>query len=165
MGKTEAIKQQAEELLKVLDLSYASVSVREAEEKAFRVEIEGENLGILIGFHGENLASFQIILGLLLAKKMGEWVRVVVDVGGYRTEREEHLRELAIRTAERARFLDSPITLSPMPAHERRMVHLAVAEIPGVISESVGEGWERRVVVKPDHEEKSPQSAPMKDAL
>ncbi|MDP2874186.1 MAG: R3H domain-containing nucleic acid-binding protein [bacterium] len=153
MEKTEAIKQQAEELLKVLDLNYASVGVREAEEKAFRVEIEGENLGILIGFHGENLASFQIVLGLLLAKKLGEWVRVVVDVGGYRTEREEHLRELATRTAERARFLDSPITLSPMPAHERRMVHMAVAEIPGVASESVGEGWERRVVIKPDHEE------------
>jgi len=153
MDKTEAIKQQAEELLKALDLSYASVGVREAEEKAFRVEIEGENLGILIGFHGENLASFQIVLGLLLAKKLGEWVRVVVDVGGYRTEREEHLRELATRTAERARFLDSPITLSPMPAHERRMVHMAVAEIPGVASESVGEGWERRVVIKPDHGE------------
>jgi spoIIIJ-associated protein len=103
----------------------------------------------IIGYHGEGLSGLQLFLNLAAHKKLGEWRRILVDIGGYRREREQKLYELAQRTADRVRFLQTPVTLNPMPAFERRLVHLALTGDDTIETESVGEGWERRVVVKP----------------
>ena len=147
-NKIDLIKDCALDVLAKISLGGGEVTVTE-EEDAFKVAIIGEDLGVLIGFHGENIAAFQTVLGLLVAKRLGEWLHLGVDVGGYRADRESKLRDLAVRTSERVRFLQTSVTLAPMPAFERRLIHLAVSEIEGVVSDSIGEGWQRRVVVKP----------------
>ena len=151
MGEEDKIKivtEAVKELLGKLGLS-ADIAVAEGEEKSFQVDINGEDLGALIGYHGETLSSLQLFLNLLVHRKIGEWRRVLVDIGGYRKEREQKLFDLAQRTADRVRFLQTPVTLTPMPSFERRLVHMALGEEEGVETESEGEGWERRVVVKP----------------
>lgn len=151
MGEEDKIKiitEAVKELLGKLGLS-ADVVVAEGEEEGFKVDINGEDLGALIGYHGETLSSLQLFLNLLTHRKIGEWRRVLVDIGGYRKEREQKLFDLARRTADKVRFLQTPVTLTPMPAFERRLVHMALGEEGGVKTESEGEGWERRVVVKP----------------
>jgi len=150
LEKIDLIKQEALALLDKLGLPGAALEIK-GEGEGFQIDVRGENLGILIGFHGETLLAFQAILTLLVARKSEGWLHLRVDVEDYRAERETKLRELATRTAERVRFLDTPVTLAPMPAFERRLVHMVAAEIPGVVSESTGEGWQRRVVIKPEH--------------
>ncbi len=151
MGEQDKIKivtDAVNELLGKLGLA-ADVAVAEGEEESFQIDINGENLGALIGYHGETLSSLQLFLNLLTHHKIGEWRRVLVDIGGYRKEREQKLFDLARRTADKVRFLQTPVTLTPMPSFERRLVHMALGEEEGVETVSEGEGWERRVVVKP----------------
>lgn len=144
--KEKFIKELLEEVLRRLGVT-ATVSVV-PEEDRFKVEILSENLGLLIGYHGEVLSSLQLFLSLAAYNKFGEWVSLIVDAGGYRKEREERLKGLAQRAIDKVRFLAQPIELPPMSPHERRIIHLTVSEQEDVLSESVGEDRERRVVVK-----------------
>ena len=146
--KTKIIEELTKEALEKIGVA-AGVVVVENEEGGFKADICGEDLGALIGFHGEGVSSLQLFLNLAVHKKIGEWRRVLVDIGGYRRERERKLFDLARRTADRVRFLQTPVTLTPMPAFERRLVHVALGEDNDIETESTGEGWERRVVVKP----------------
>jgi spoIIIJ-associated protein len=113
------------------------------------IDVEGEDLGLLIGRRGETLAAFQYLVNLLLARRSGTRVVVGVDVGGYRRRREEWLRNLALRMAERVRSTGQSITLEPMPPSERRIVHLALANHPDVLTVSIGEGESRKVAITP----------------
>ena len=143
------IEQLARELLGRMGIAVDTLGVEE-EGESFKVEISSkEDSGILIGYLGENLDSFQRILSFLCYKTMGEWRKILVDVEGYREVRRERLESLAVSAARRAKFFQDPVTLPPMSSFERRIVHLKVAEIPGVWTESVGEGRERRVVIYP----------------
>ena len=146
--KIKMIEELTQEVLQKLGVT-AKISVFPNEDKCFKIDISGDDLGALIGFHGEGLSALQLFLNLAVHKKIGEWQRVLVDVGGYRQEREQKIYELAQRTADRVRFLQTPVTLTPMPAFERRLVHIALAGDKTVETESVGEGGERRVVIKP----------------
>ncbi len=146
--KVKIVEEVVKEVLEKIGIA-AGIAAAEDEDGSFKVDISGEDLGALIGYHGETLSSLQLFLNLLVHRKIGEWRRVLVDIGGYRKEREQKLFDLAHRTADRARFLQTPVTLAPMPSFERRLVHLALANEEGVKTESVGEGWERRVIVKP----------------
>lgn len=151
MDKTDTVgivTEAAEGLLARVGVA-AEVKVAEADEGGFKVDIRGKDLGALIGYHGETLSSLQLFLNLLLYQRTHEWSRVLVDIEGYRQEREQKLFDLASRTADRVRFLQTPVTLPPMPAFERRLIHLALSHEKGVGTESTGEGWERRVIVKP----------------
>jgi len=142
------VKSKIEGLLQNLDVP-ATATVKAGEEDVIEVNISGQDLGVLIGYHGEGLAAIQLFLSMALFRELGEWARLYVDIEGYRQEREEKVRSLAQRTAQKARFLSVPIALSPMPPFERRLVHLVIAQIEGVVSESEGTGWERHVVIKP----------------
>lgn len=145
--KLEIIKETIREFLHKLGVE-AEVTVS-CEEGTFLVDIGGNELGILIGYHGETLLALQLILRLILHKKLGEWTQVVVDVGGWRKAREESLRRLAERIAERVKFTGEEQALPPMSAFERRIVHLALSRYSDVTTESEGEDEERKVVVKP----------------
>jgi spoIIIJ-associated protein len=140
-----------EELLKRLGVT-AEVSVLETgdeEDKIITVNINGDDLGVLIGYHGEHLSAIQTILALMVFQKTGERKTVIVDAGGYQGEKVARLEDIAIRAAEKARFLASPVALPPMSSYERRIVHLKVEQLEGVLSESEGEGWDRHVIIKP----------------
>jgi len=112
-----------------------------------RLDIKGEDLGILIGRRGQTLACLQYLVRLMVAHHLKEWVSIVIDVEGYKQRRSEALQALASRLAEQVRAKGIPFTLEPMPAFERRIVHLALADRPDVTTQSVGIGEARRVVI------------------
>ncbi len=151
------IEESAEELLQKLQID-AKVEVVEGEEDLYTVNVATSESGLLIGFHGETLSSFQVVLGLIVyrrsrradaAKKVGEWVKLIVEVGDYRAKRAEQLTAMAGAYANQAISTGLPVVLPPLPPSERRVVHIALQERPDVESVSEGEGNQRRVVVKP----------------
>jgi spoIIIJ-associated protein len=130
----------------------ATVVAREPEEdKGLPVvlDVEDEDLGILIGRQGETLRDLQYVTRLIVSRKLQRWVNVFVDVGGYKKRRERILTELAERMAQRVIAEGRPVTLEPMPPHERRIVHIALREHRSVTTESTGEGRRRKVVILP----------------
>jgi spoIIIJ-associated protein len=122
------------------------------EDGTMYVDVEGEDEGdaaILIGRHGQTLESLQDLTRLVVAKRTGERCRVVVDVEDYRRRRRDRLVALAREVARRVQRTRREEELEPMNAYERKVVHDAVAEIPGVTSTSRGEDPDRRVVIRP----------------
>jgi len=113
------------------------------------IDVLGQDLGMLIGRRGEHLAQLQYLVNLLLNRRVETWTRVVLDVEGYRTRREESLIVLAERVARQVARSRRPIVLEPMPPNERRIVHLALRGNPEVATESSGEGAARRITVQP----------------
>jgi spoIIIJ-associated protein len=111
------------------------------------LDIEGDDLGILIGRRGSTMAALQYLLNLMVTRKFKQHAPFAIDVDGYRQRREESLRELAFRMAERVRATGRSVTLEPMPPNERRIVHLALAKDPTVGTSSVGEGDSRKVAI------------------
>jgi len=141
------VKLTTEELLSHLGV-VGIVSVDTDETGAYRVHIETEETGLLIGFHGQTLESFQIILGMMVGKALGSWQRVYVNVGDYRQKREEALMYMAQHAAEKALATGIPVELSRLSPSERRVIHLTLSGDERVATESVGEGNNRVLVVK-----------------
>jgi len=108
---------------------------------------EKEALGALIGRKGERLSALQHLVNLMLSRRMGTWTRVLVDVEDYRGRRERQLADLATRAAEQVRQTGQMLQLEPMSALERRWVHLALRDVEGVTTRSIGEEPMRRVVI------------------
>jgi spoIIIJ-associated protein len=133
----------------------ATVVVRDATDNnglPVVLDVEGDDLGILIGRQGETLRDLQYVTRLIVSRKLQRWVNLLVDVGGYKRRRERVLTELAERMAERVAAEGRPLTLEPMPPHERRIVHLALRDHDSVTTESTGEGRHRKVVILPTTE-------------
>lgn len=135
-------------LLILMGFKDAKVDCSQNEE-VINVAIDCENPGILIGFKGETIFSLQLILSLMIYKKLNKWQRIVVNVADWREKREETLKALALSTAEKVKLSGQSSYLNHLNAAERRVVHMVLADHPDVITESEGEGYERRLVVKP----------------
>ena len=146
-GTLEEAKGVLEELLRLMEVP-GSVEIATGGETA-RLNVRGSDLGVLIGRRGEKLASLQHIVNLIVAKKEGEYHRIAVDVENYRGRREEQLRDVADRAAKRVLQTGKIIQLEPMPAIERRIVHMALVENPKVRTQSVGVEPNRRIVILP----------------
>lgn len=114
------------------------------------IDIMGRDLGLLIGRRGDNLSQFQYLVNLLVNRQIDEWVRVIVDVEGYRVRREESLIGLAERVGRQVARHRRAISLEPMPPNERRVVHLTLQNQPDVSTDSSGEEPQRRVTVLPN---------------
>jgi spoIIIJ-associated protein len=130
----------------------AVVEVAAGETSRLNVVAQGEDrdaLGALIGRKGERLSALQHLVNLMLSKEMGSWTRVLVDVEDYRGRRERQLRELADRAAARVMETGKMLQLEPMPALERRWIHLTLRDHAGVATQSIGEEPNRRVVLVP----------------
>lgn len=113
------------------------------------LDIDGDDLGMLIGRRGETLASLQFMVNLITGKMLHRWTRITVDVSGYRVRRQELLKGLALRMAEHVRQTRQPIALEAMPANERRIVHVALTDHPYATTQSMGEGEDRKVIIMP----------------
>lgn len=113
------------------------------------LNIEGDDLGILIGRRAETLSAIQYLTRLMVNHRMHRWVNVVVDVEGYRARREEQLARLANRMADRAVSSGKTVSLEAMPPNERRIVHITLRDNLLVTTESVGEGDHRKVTIIP----------------
>lgn len=148
MEPSEQIKNIAVELLETLSIE-AEVTVTPDESGAFRVHIETPETGLLIGFHGQTLESFQILLSLIVGKTLGTWEKVYVNVGDYREKREEALMYMAQRAADRAIMSGRPVELSRLSPSERRVIHLTLSGDERVMTESTGEGKERKLIISP----------------
>ncbi len=122
----------------------------EQDEPTLVLDIQGNDLSTLIGRRGETLDGLQYLMRLLVAKELGHYLHVVLDVEGYKAHRAQMLRQLAQRMAERVATTHKPAALEPMPANERRIVHLTLRDHPQVRTESVGMGDNRKVTIIPN---------------
>jgi spoIIIJ-associated protein len=143
----EEAKSVLEEMLRLMDVP-ASVEIGMGRESS-KLNVQGSDLGVLIGRRGEKLAALQQIVNLIVAKRAGQWHRITVDIENYRGRREEQLHDVAARAAKRVTDTGKIIQLDPMPAAERRIVHLALVDNPKVRTQSVGVEPNRRIVILP----------------
>jgi spoIIIJ-associated protein len=143
----EKVSEILENILGYLGLE-GSFEIEEKEDGVF-ISIDAVDPGILIGRNGETLASLQLLLNLIASRQMPgeELKRVVVDVSSWRKSKEEELASKAKMWADKVAESKEPMELAPMPAWQRRIVHMAVEETAGVKSESIGEGQDRRLVI------------------
>jgi spoIIIJ-associated protein len=150
----ETAQETVRELVSLMGLT-AQVTCRwgEAEDpdqpRPLLVDIRGDDLSLLIGRRGESLSALQYLTRLIVGKEVGSYAPIMIDVEGYRARRERQLRQLARRMAEQAIERGRTIALEPMPAAERRIIHLELREHARVYTESVGEGDQRKVTVIP----------------
>jgi spoIIIJ-associated protein len=117
------------------------------DERMLLVDIQGKDLSILIGRRSETLNALQYISSLIISKELNRWVPLLVDVQGYRSRRDRQLRQLGRRMAEQAIQTGKRQVLEPMPANERRVIHLELRDHPQVITESTGEEPYRKVTI------------------
>ncbi len=152
----ETAKGTLEKLLELLELP-AVVTLSEeftvidddGNASSIGLNIEGEDLGILIGRRGQTMVSLQHIVRLIVSHQTEERLPIVLDVEGYKQRRCEGLRALAMRLADQVKNRKMPFTMEPMTAFERRVIHLALADHPDVMTESTGVGNARKVVISP----------------
>jgi spoIIIJ-associated protein len=154
----EEVVAATEFLEDVLELAgvAAVVTVREPETAADGLgrasavlDIEGEDLGLLIGRRGSTIAALQYIVNVMITRRQGNRVLVTVDAEHYHRRREDTLRALARRMADRVHNSRRSLTLEPMPAAERRIIHLELSDDDDVETGSVGMGDERKIVIRP----------------
>jgi len=147
-------RETVEELLEKMSV-YAQVSARMGEPDDFHsrapllVDIRGDDLSILIGPKAETLNALQYIASLIIGKEIGRSVPLVVDVEGFRARRSQQIRHLARRMADQAMKTGRRQVLEPMPAGERRLVHIELRNHPDVTTESIGEDPRRKVTIIP----------------
>ncbi len=149
-GEEEDVDPIADLLFDVLDILDLDAEIElEEREDHVRYHIEGQDLGVLIGRHGQTLEALQFLVGVINARKQLVDYRVIIDVEGYRDRREKQLRDLARRKAQQACREGKRIVLDPMPPVDRRIIHMALANSTSVKTYSEGEEPERCVVIAP----------------
>ena len=155
-GSAAAVANEA--LNRILQAAGVSVSrtLRAANDPEVGgpvIDLSGEDSGLLIGRRGQTLQSLQFLVNLIVRNKYGEGVRVVLDVENYRGRRETSLREMATKVASRVVQTSRSITLEPMTPADRRIIHTTLTDHPGVTTESMGVGDDRKVNVIPKQRE------------
>ena len=145
----DTARQVLSDILHAMGIS-ATVDVTGSGDEGVPVtlNIEGDDLGVLIGRRGQALSSLQYLVRLIVAEKLKKWVSVNVDVDWYKKRHYEALKKLALRLAEQVAKRRRPITMEPMPPDERRIVHITLADDPDVMTQSTGDGDGRRVVIQ-----------------
>jgi spoIIIJ-associated protein len=142
-------KEVLEKILEHLDLAAKVEILRTADtEMPLTLNIEGDDLGALIGRRGQALADLQYIVRLIVSENFKKWVPINIDIAGYKKRRYESLRNLAFRLADQVKKSRRSINLEPMPSDERRIIHLTLADHPDVATQSIGEGEKRKVVIQ-----------------
>ena len=152
-GAASTARELLESLLRYLRIDagveVSSQTPPEAHPGSIALEIRGQDLGILIGRRGQNLSAIQYLVNVLLAHRLKARHPVFVNVEGYKKRRYQMLHSLAERMAEQVKASGQSVILEPMPAHERRIVHLALADNQAVSTRSIGEDEGRKVMILP----------------
>jgi len=112
-----------------------------------RINLVGEDGGILVRNGGEGLQALQHVVATAFRRQLGDDNRVIIDCNGFRKEKDAELRQMAIYLAQKARSSGIPQEMGPLNPYERRIVHLAVAEEPGASSESIGDAFTKTVII------------------
>lgn len=144
----QEIKKTAEEFFEKMGV-WAQIEVEPTAENAVRVNAELEGPGLFIGQQGQDLLSIQHILRAMVRRKIQESFFLDLDINNYKKNKIAYLKELAREVADEVALTKKPKELPPMPAYERRIIHLELASLSYVTTESIGEGLDRRIVIKP----------------
>ena len=152
--RNEKILQLTCEMLTEMNFEIENAFVEDLKEEEGEnenqvlVSVTVTNPAGLIGFRGRNLAATQYILALAVKNKLGEWVKVLLDVNNYRNEQKERLVNMATSLAQKVLATGKEVEMANMSAFERRICHMALSKVEGIASESEGEGEERHIVIK-----------------
>ena len=146
----DLIREYIDRIMSTIELGY-TLSVDFNENEIF-VSIDGkrEETGIIIGKHGSTLNGIQIVLSAMVNQRSEEFRRVIVDCSGYRKRREQVLKRIAGKTANKVLKTNKSIKLEPMNAQERRIIHACLANVDGIRTRSEGKDPHRRVVIHKD---------------
>jgi spoIIIJ-associated protein len=146
-------RQTVAELLEKMKIpAHIEVRYGEPDEESQRpvmVDVQGDDLGVLIGRRAEILNALQYVVNLIVSKQVEHWVQVIIDVQGYRARHERQLRQMAQRMADQAMKAGRRQVLEPMSASDRRIIHLELRDHPNVTTQSVGEEPTRKVTIIP----------------
>jgi spoIIIJ-associated protein len=145
--EVKIVQEEIENLLKKIGVE-STVEVEKGEESFLAVLDAHDDNALLIGKHGNTLASFELIVTLIVSNKLGEFKRVTIEVGSYRSEREKYLMELADKLKEEVISSGYEKPIRGLKPWERRFVHVYLQEDNDVITESNGEDRERTLVIK-----------------
>ncbi|MGV8050390.1 MAG: RNA-binding cell elongation regulator Jag/EloR [Anaerolineaceae bacterium] len=149
------VKETLQEILEKMgvdaNISVSLLDTMPDEKSVIRANIEGDDLSFLIGRKSETLNALQYILSLMVSHKLNHWVPIQVDIQNYRTRRESELRKLAMRMADQVIATGRKQYLEPMPANERRIIHMELRDNDKVQTESVGEEPNRKVCIYLTH--------------
>ena len=146
--RNQTILEAACGLLEQMNVEVKDAFAEDIEDEQVLVSLVVDNPANLIGFRGRNLAAIQIILGLVVKNKLGDWVRVLLDINNYRNEQKARLESMAKNLAQKVLDTGVPVAMASMSSYERRICHMTLQEIEGISSESEGEGDERHIVIK-----------------
>ena len=152
----ESARKVLVDLLELMDIT-AVVTLSDAftvfdendEVSSIGLNIEGDDLGILIGRRGQTMLSLQHVVRLIISNVDKVRIPIILDIEGYKERRCEGLRALANRLADQVTSRRAPFTMEPLPAFERRIIHLTLADHPDVTTESTGVGEGRKIIIKP----------------
>lgn len=150
----EAIRKEIAGLLKTLSIGgdFEIIEKEEDDDKeSIDLVLNTDDSGIVIGRHGDTLEALQLITSLCIYKKLGKYIRVSIEVGDYKKNRIEWLKNLALEAGERAVSQGREIVLSELKSWERRVIHLILQNDEKVVSQSQGEGKNRVLVISPKH--------------
>lgn len=126
-----------------------TIDEEEGAESTITLDVKGDDPGILIGRRGQTLSCLQYLVRIIVGHQTQEWPPIIIDVEGYKRRRFEALQAMANRIAEQVKTKGVPFALEPMPAFDRRIIHLCLAGHPEVTTQSNGEGEMRKVVIQP----------------
>lgn len=143
----KTIKESVEKLLDLLGIE-GSFDLTQSDE-ALEMVMDTPDSGMVIGYHGEGLESIQLIISLMIAKKIDKFIRVSIEVDGYKKNRTEYLERLARQMKERALEEDREQVAESLKSWERRIVHMLLQDDDEVVTESAGEGRDRVLIIKP----------------
>jgi spoIIIJ-associated protein len=144
----ETAKKTLQDILRLLEVE-ATVEQKEDSERII-LNIKGDGSGLLIGRKGQTLDAIEYLINKIVHKDAEDKKRIVVDTENYRLRREDSLVQLAQRLAEKAKRLGRPVTISPMSAHDRRIIHLALQDDKTLRTWSTGSGLYRKVIISPE---------------
>lgn len=147
-SESETIKQIVKEFFDKTGFE-VEIAIKDFQEKTLPIDITMEDPKILIGEGGKTLSEIQHLLKAVLIKKLKNVFFVNLDINEYKKKKYQYLKELAISVADEVALTKKEKTLSPMPPAERRIIHLELAERKDIVSESTGEGIERKIAIKP----------------
>jgi len=145
MSLTTDIANFVQDVVKAMGTTLTA-TVEETPE-ATRINLDGEDGGILVRRGGEGLQALQHLVATAFRKQLGDDNRIVIDCNGYRRDKDAELRQMAKFFADKARNSGAPQEMGPLNPYERRIVHLAIAEDPSVSSESIGDAFMKTVII------------------
>ncbi len=144
----EKLKEIIAKILEFFEIYEPEITVEE-KDGGFRAAIRVLDAGLLIGKDGEVLLSLEQLLKSIVNKQQTEFKHFTLDINNYRLQKEGYIREMAQKAGRHAMITKKEVFLPPMNSYERRLVHLELSINPDIATESIGQGLERRIVIKP----------------